>query len=312
MSVFKAFLQNEYGHFGVFTATLLIPLIMAAGFAVDYTTACSELANMRQIADGASLAGGGVYDGSNPESAKTVAGNYVKSYLSQLPADVVYDVTATGQTVRVVLKASQPTAFLKIAGITSLPFTASASAISPLRPQSALFIPTKAQGWFYKKISVIVVRPKSQAEEVVGTVTYQPTTHTGGGQGTMSAVPSEVIHLGKYTSLILQMDVKGDGCPLNQEVTVEDQEVTCHESDTQINSRYDVTIRTDDPERSDHLFVDGKQLPKGVIAPLDNILECEKASSHAWEDGGGFEIQDFFYTVTTTCAPDGQFVRLAE
>ncbi|WP_368516919.1 hypothetical protein [Rhizobium sp.] len=51
---------------------------------------------------------------------------------------------------------------------------------------------------------------------MVGTVTYQPTTHNNDGQGTMTAVPSGPITLGQYTKLVLQMDVKDDGCPLGK------------------------------------------------------------------------------------------------
>jgi hypothetical protein len=44
---------------------------------------------------------------------------------------------------------------------------------------------------------------ESPDEVVLGTVTYQPTTHNDSGQGTMTVSPSNTIDLGKYTKLVL-------------------------------------------------------------------------------------------------------------
>jgi hypothetical protein len=125
--------------------------------------------------------------------------------------------------------------------------------------------------------------------------------------------PSGTLNLGKYTKLILQMDIKKDGCNVGEYATVDKKKnVTCTESDNAQYKKFDSVLRTDNPKTSHYLFVEGKQLPEGITSPLDDILICGKLSSHAWEDGGGFERQDFFYTAETTCAPDGAFVRLTQ
>jgi hypothetical protein len=267
---------------------------------------------MQQIADSASLAGGQVYDGTNSAAAITAANDFLKGYNSKLPPGTSFNVTFSGQTVKVDLSGTSNPAFMKIAGINQVPLQVTASALAPLKPKTVIFKPTKSQGWYYKKVSIMVVRPKSTAEEVVGTVTYQPTTHEDGGQGGTTVSPSDTMELGKYSALILKMEIKEDGCPLKKAVKMKGQSVTCEDSSTLANSKYNLTLRTDNPDQSYYLFVDGKQLPKGVTTPLDGILVCDKTSNHAWEDGGGFERQDFFYTAKTTCAPDGQFVRLTQ
>jgi Flp pilus assembly protein TadG len=304
--------DDKDGNFAIMTALLAVPLILSAGLAIDYTAASSDRANMQQVADSASLAGGQVYDGTNSSAAIAVANEFLKGYSTKLPPGASFNVTFSGQTVKVDITGNSTPAFMKIAGVNQVPLQVSASALAPLKPKTVLFKPTKSQGWYYKKVSIMVVRPKSSAEVVVGTVTYQPTTHEDGGQGDTIVSPSETIELGKYTALILKMEIKEDGCPLKKAVKMKGQKVTCDDSSTVANSKYNLTLRTDNPDQSYYLFVDGKQLPKGVTTPLDGILVCDKTSNHAWEDGGGFERQDFFYTAKTTCAPDGQFVRLTQ
>ena len=306
------FLNDKSGNFAIVTGLLAIPLMLSAGLAVDYTSASADRTNMQQAADSASLAGGRVFDGTNAAAAKAAAESFLKGYTSNLPAGTTYNVTLTGQTVQVKINGSSKPAFMKIAGVSSVPLTATSSAISPLKPKTVIFKPTKSQGWYYKKVSIMVVRPNSTKEEVVGTVTYQPTTHNDGGQGDTAVTPSGEIELGKYSKLVLQMEIKNDGCPLKKAVKMDGQKVTCTDSTTQANSKYSNTLRTDNPDQSYYLFVDGKQLPKGVTTPLDGILVCDKTSNHAWEDGGDFARQDFFYTAKTTCSPDGQFVRLTQ
>ena len=128
----------------------------------------------------------------------------------------------------------------------------------------------------------------------------------------MVVSPKGTLDLGKYSKLVLQMDIKYDGCNINQQASVSNSKVTCKTSSRQQDKAYNMVLRTDDPAKSNYLFVEGKQLPAGVTSPLDDILVCGKTSNHAWEDGGGFDRQDFFYKVATTCAPDGEFVRLTK
>jgi Flp pilus assembly protein TadG len=308
--------EDRGGNFGIMTALLAVPLMLSAGMAIDYSAATTKRVDLQGLADSAALAGGGTFDGTNEAAAKAAARAYLKTYAQELPTGTEFDVKMSGQTLEVSLSSSSDNAFMDLAGYDTTPISVTAAAISPMKPKKITFTPTKAQGWYYKKVSIIVLRPNGKSgtyrEDVVGTVTYQPQTQADGGQGTMEVLPSSTLELGEYAKLVLQMDIKNDGCGLKEHATVTNSVVTCNKSEAKADKDYNLTLRTDNPDTSHYLFVDGKQLPKGVASPLDAILECEKTSNHAWEDGGGFARQDFFYTAKSICAPNGQFVRLTK
>ncbi|MBN7805603.1 pilus assembly protein [Agrobacterium rosae] len=309
---FNRFLVDRDGNFGIMTALIMVPLLCAAGSALDLSSAHNEQRNMQNIADSAALAGGAIYDGTNTDAVIARAESVLKGAQANLLSNMTYNVSMTGQRVNVTIDAQRTNDFMQIVGIKNLNIGVASETVAPMMPKTINFKPTKAQGWYYKKVTIRVVRPKATVEEVVGTVTYQPTTQSDGGQGTMTVTPTGTFDLGKYTKLVLQMDIKNDGCGTGEKANVVNSKVTCNKSTNLADSKFDLVLRTDNPATSHYLFVEGKQLPKGVNSPLDDILVCGKTSNHAWEDGGGFARQDFFYTVTTTCAPDGTFVRLTK
>jgi Flp pilus assembly protein TadG len=313
MTILKRIADDHGGNFGMMTALMMVPLLFAGGSVIDVSTAYTQKTNMQGIADAAALAGGAVYDGTNNAAAIAKAETFLKGYKDKLPSGATYTVTMTGQNVDVAIQGKSQNSFMQLAGLSSIDVGVTSQSIAPMMPKTVKFTPTVIQGWYWKKVTIRVVRPNSTVEEVVGTVTYQPTTHDDGGQGTKTVSPSGTIDLGKYSKLVLQMDIKNDGCNIGQKASVDNKnKVTCNANTTAEYSKYNLTLRTDNPDTSYYLFVEGKQLPKGVTSPLDDILVCGKTSNHAWEDGGGWDRQDFFYTATTTCAPDGQFVRLTK
>jgi Flp pilus assembly protein TadG len=317
------FLSDRSGNFGMLTALLATPLILVSGLAIDYSTASVQQTHLQEISDGAALAGGKIFDGTNLTQAKAAAENFIKGYAAAVPG-MTSSITADGRTLQVSLTGSVDTAFMKIANFNSVDVKASAAAVAPVKPQKVTFTPTKAQGYWFKIVSIIVVRPNSTKEVVLGTVTYQPTTQNDSGQGTMIANPEGVIDLGQYTKLVLQMDIKSDGCPLGAYASVSNDSkrtVTCttiaskdkNKSQYKGYFSYSNTLRTDNPQTSDYLFVDGKQMPQGINFPLESYFGCSKPQSHAWEDGGGWDRQDIFYTVSSDCSgADGNFVRLTQ
>lgn len=309
---FSHFIQDRGGNFAMISALIAVPLLYAAGSAVDLSAAYNERTNMQGIADSAALAGGATYDGTNTSDAIAKAKNFLKGNVSKLPSGATYDVSMNGSTVQVTINGKYANQFMQVAGVSTLNLAVGSQAIAPEKPKTVDFEPTKAQGYYYKKVTIRVVRPNTTAEVVVGTVTYQPNTHANSGQGTMTVDPANVIDLGKYSKLVLQMDIKNDGCPTGYKAIVDGDKVSCDKTGKLAYANYNLTLRTDNPDTTNYLFVEGKQLAQGVTSPLEDILVCGKTSNHAWEDGGGWERQDFFYTVTTTCAPDGQFVRLSK
>lgn len=321
------FAADKSGNFAMLTAVVLPVFLVAAGSAVDFGVARSERTNLQDIADGAVLAGGGVFDGTNFSTAKAMAEKFIKAQSTGATDEETsqnassedgklgvlrYKISAVDKTLTVAMTETVPTTLMKIAAINSVNVGVTASALSPMKPEKITFTPTKAQGWYFKKISILVLRKGATTEELLGTVTYQPTTQTDGGQGTYVAKPAGVIDLGKYTNLALRMDIKNDGCDVGYKATVKNSAVTCNKSTKSADQSYNSVLRTDDPATSNHLFVDGKQVPLGVKASLEKYFGCTQKQEHAWEDGGGWDRQDFFYTVTATCGADGTYVRLVK
>ncbi|NSY20044.1 TadE/TadG family type IV pilus assembly protein [Neorhizobium sp. AL 9.2.2] len=311
-------LQDRGGNFGMITALVATPLIIAAGGAIDYTLATREKVSAQGVADSAALAGARVFNGTNAGAAKVAAERFLAGYAKSLPAGMTYNVSMTGQTVLVTVSGSSQNAFLGMVGLKTIPIGVAASAIAPMKPKSVTFTPKQAQGFWYKKVSILVTRAGSSAEQAIGTVIYQPKTQQNSGQGDMTISPGEEFELGKYSKLVLQMEVKQDGCPLEYKAKVHpNKDVFCEklgkgQAGYTASLKYDTVLRTDDPNTSHYLFVDKVQMPKNASSPLDKILECDQKVNHAWEDGGGFERQDFFYTAASVCAPDGEFVRLTK
>jgi Flp pilus assembly protein TadG len=250
--------RDRGGNFGIMTALLMVPLSIAAGLAVDYSTSMNEQGHLQEIADGAALAGGKIFDGTNLADAQTVAKAFVNAYASSIPKDTTAQITANGRTLQVSLGGSVATSLMQLANVNSVSIGAMAAATAPEKPQKVTLTPTKAQGYYYKVISIIVVRPGTTKEVVLATITYQPNTHNNSGQGPMVQLPGGEIDLGQYTKLVLQMDIKNDGCPIGQAASVSSKnEVSCSTSSTQANSKYNLTLRTDNPATSNYLFVDG-------------------------------------------------------
>lgn len=321
------FASDRGGNFAIMTALLAVPLITAAGAAVDYSQAIQQRSNLQQIADGAALAGGKVFDGTNLATAQAEAQKFITAYASTTLADLSYTMTANDRVFSVSLVGSMPTSLMKIANVNSINIGVNSSATAPAKPDVVTLTPTQAQGYYYKIITIRVVRPGDTAETVVGTVVYQPTTHNNSGQGTMTATPSGPIALGNYTKLVLQMAIEDSGCAPGYTATVDTNTrsstynaVTCTapkqssgkgKNSTSTTATYDLTLRTDDPNTSNYLFVNGTELPQGVTLPIENYFGCSATQTHAWEDGGGWDRQDFFYTISSQCSSaDGDAVRL--
>ncbi|MET0747667.1 MAG: TadE/TadG family type IV pilus assembly protein [Rhizobium sp.] len=311
----KRFVNDRGGNFAIMTALLAVPLIISAGVAVDYSSAYVERTNLQQIADGAALAGGKVFDGTNLAAAQTEAVKFITAYASTTPASLSYTMTGTSDRVfQVALNGAVPTSLMKIGNVNSVNIAVTSQATAPAKPTIVTLTPTQAQGWYYKIVTIRVVRPGATAETILGTVTYQPTTHNNSGQGTMTVTPSGSITLGDYTKLVLQMDIKYDGCGLKKVAKIgSDASVSCSTTSASSSSKFDLTLRTDDPSTSNYLFVNGSELPQGVIIPIENYFGCQAPQKHAWEDGGGWATQDIFYTISSTCiSADGDAVRLTQ
>ncbi|UGX85410.1 pilus assembly protein TadG-related protein [Phyllobacterium meliloti] len=314
MKKFRDFLKDTSGATALTFGLLLVPLLGVTGLAVDYSMASSERANLQNAADAAALAGAAVFTGSNSQEAENLARGYLRANLGDKANSANISVSAKDQKVTVDIGGQTNTLFMQLLKQDTVKIGVTSAAFAPLKPTSASITVGDVYGWYYKRVTIVGMTPAG-SEKMLGTVIYNPYDHRGAnGRGTGSTVPNKnqmtTINLDGFDKLYLKMEVKQDGCGLGyKNPDTNARYVKCVVDNSKIN--YDLTLKTNNGQQANYLFVDGKQLPVDQVPKILDILSCTGTHQHAWEDGGGWDQQDFFYTVVTTCkAVDGENVRL--
>jgi Flp pilus assembly protein TadG len=317
MKRLREFLKDRRGVTALTFALLLVPIMGMTGLVVDYSIASNERSKLQDAADAAALAGASIFTGANASAAEARARAYLKANLGA-EADtiaVTFKFDAKNHNVTANLSGQTSTMFMHLLNQNNVSVGVTSTALAPLKPTTASITVDSVYGYWFKRVSIIVVR--NGVEVVVGTITYTAVDHSGGGgRGTGKTVPDlntpTTYNLGDYTKLYLKMEIKNDGCDIGYRNNSSTNIVNCVASTKSQYANYNSTLRTDDPTTVDHLFVDGTQLALGSTPPLDNLLNCDSTPhSHAWEDGGGWAQQDFFYHVSAACkSVDGENVRL--
>ncbi|EJN05155.1 TadE/TadG family type IV pilus assembly protein [Phyllobacterium sp. YR531] len=321
MKKIRNFLKDRSGATAVTFALLLVPIVGMTGLAVDYTRASTDRARLQGAADSAALAGASVFTGLNKSAAEESARAYLRGNLGAEADKVKITFSAADQRVTVAISGETNSLFMQLLNKDKVAIGVTSQALAPLKPTSVKFYPGDMYGWYYKKVSIVVV--KGGKETVVGTISYTseyrsgPNSASGRGTGKKETIPPSGtnIDLGEFDSLYLKMEVKNDGCPIGQKYSADPKDsnhTICVTSNASADSKYNKTLRTDDVNTVHYLFVDGVQLKQGSKPPLDDLFNCDGSRlKHAWEDGGGFALQDFFYEVTSGCkAVDNENVRL--
>ncbi|WFU11742.1 pilus assembly protein TadG-related protein (plasmid) [Rhizobium sp. CB3090] len=147
------FVRSKSGNFGMITALLAVPLIGAAGLAVDFSNALSLRSQLYEAANAAALgaisesssgvaaamamSGDGVVTIGQDEARKLFFGQLASDW-KNVPVNVDISVTKTANVVtsNITFHATVPTSFLQILGDSSIPIAGSASA----QYQTASFI----------------------------------------------------------------------------------------------------------------------------------------------------------------------------
>ena len=240
------------------------------------------------------------------------------------------------------------TVFMKIARINSMSTTASATVELPAASvaSNVTFSLTGAYGWWWKQVDLYVHVAGAGSDTLLASYVYQPynlSASSGRGTGTTSAsflssgamVTGPVatgVNLGSnYDNAYLKMTVYTDGCgPGMAGYTTSSGSVTtqnCVASGTRVQTgtnRYGQptyttytksaspnVYSTNDASRAQYLFVNGNQLPDNDTPTIFTLLPCGQTSTHAWEDGGGWDNQDIFFNMTTTCSANPNYTSAA-
>lgn len=151
MRVLGSFLKDKSGNFGILTAVLLVPIVGAAGMAVDYGHALSVRSDLMDVADSAALgaisegsAGYKAYQAMTEDGEVTIAENDGKAFflaqrsssttsaeLADMPIDVDINVARlNGQvTSTATFTAQIPTTFMRVLGQDSIKVSGAATAV---------------------------------------------------------------------------------------------------------------------------------------------------------------------------------------
>lgn len=320
MKKIRNFLKDRSGATAVTFALLLVPMVGMTGLAVDYTRASSDRSRLQGIADSAALAGASVFTGENKAAAEASARAYLHANLGAEMDKLQVGFDTSNQRVIVSLTGETNTLFMKVLAKEKVAIGVLAEALAPLKPSSAEIQIGAAYGHWAKKVSVIVIRPGTTKEVVLGTVIYEASdlsAENGRGTGKTIIDPADgKIMLGEYKEFFLRMEVKQKPCNIGRyDSNTSSRYVTCSPTTSSEYKNYDLKFTTNDPAQSKYLFVGDtadtlKQLEDG--ATLEELLDCDQQwHFHGWEDGGGWDKQDFFYKIKAACkAVDGEYVRL--
>lgn len=221
MFMTKAFNTSENGNVAVIFALALVPIMAMLGAAVDYSAASTAKLNLQNAVDVAVLAAA-----KEPDTTKrnALGQAFMASNLRQ-SAVVSSFVTNADGTVTGTASWNFPTSFSGFVGMSSIALGAKVTVDGIAQPPSELYFKAiSAQGWYWKKIDLIVQNAGTTTETTLASYVYQMTSkNTSGGTlvasyndgtGAMVAGPlDKTITLQKnYQNLYLKMTVYEDGC----------------------------------------------------------------------------------------------------
>ena len=179
MKQIRNFLKDRSGATAITFALLLVPIMGMTGLAVDYSLASNERSQIAERRRSAALAGASIFTGSNSAAAEARAKAYLKANLGDGSGQgVTIKFTAANQKVNVAISGGTNTLFMHLLKQDKVEIGVNATALAPLKPQLRKSLPVTVYGWYFKKVSIVVVRPGGTTEDTVGTVTYTAKDHS--------------------------------------------------------------------------------------------------------------------------------------
>lgn len=270
-SIVLDFLKARTGNYAVLFALALMPLAIAIGVGIDVTRAVDQKNENQNALDAAVLAVTGAK--TNAEAARMLRDVYAANKGMGTP--VLRDFSKTQTSIHVLADASydNPNAFASILRHNTTTVKVTSEAERKTKLASLQIRPTGASGAWSKWVTLHVVDQADKDTEL-GYITYTYNGSYGGWNGDITSNLS-----------------------FSRPVTVKDAKKIYFK----MYSREFGTTRTDDPNTARFLFIDGRQLPNGTLVNLADRIGCGITRRFSWEDGGGWSVQDFHFTVTGGC-----------
>lgn len=287
------YLKKTEGNVVIIFALSLAMLTVSAGAALDYATALSAKTANQGALDSAVLAAAAQAK-SQGDAKKLVAKYFAANGGEGSVIDVKFNGSGSAVTVSATSEFAKQNAFGGILHVSTTDILTSSTAQTSSAVTSMTVEPVSASGAWSKKMTLHNV-DKAGVDTVLGSISYA-FGMTSIATGTITTDIKGPITIPNPESVYFQMDIDKD--PAHSWYT-----------------EYIGTgvMKTNDPETSYFMFVDGKLLPKGTAVNLATYIPCDQKVQVAWEDGGNFSGQDFFFNVTGKCTISaGTPVRLSE
>ena len=126
---FADFAKETGGNFAIMAAILMVPMLVAAGMAIDYTTLVTDNSNLQEAVDVAVIAAVIPAKATDAER-EAIAEKYIRSNYRGIFRNSNLSIipNASGREVSVLAQASITTSIMNIAGVSSIDHNASATA----------------------------------------------------------------------------------------------------------------------------------------------------------------------------------------
>ncbi len=131
-NIFSAFIRRTEGQVSVLMALAAVPLLIAAGAAIDRVRLDNARTEMQAAVDGAAMAAALAETGTD-QQRKAIAQTYFKqNFAHSARLSYALDVKVNADNVVVTARALQPTSFMRLAGIDNSPLEATADVMRSL------------------------------------------------------------------------------------------------------------------------------------------------------------------------------------
>jgi hypothetical protein len=237
-----------------------------------------------------------------------------------------------GASMRVTTNYSMPTVFMSIIGQPYLGLSAAASVSKPVKLKSASFKLDGVTGAWDKTVTMMGRLTSTSPYLPLLQMIYTATNIGGWGTTVLSTPDPKSKKAIKWidfqridcTALrtCTRKNLSGDGTAAI-DISAMDDVYLQMDISAKVGKVYwwfkepVVTLKSNDPNTSDQMFVEGKAIPKGTIVSMVQAIGCnEQWVEQRWEDGGGsqgmtaWEGTDFRYEVKGGCTTSGGSVRL--
>lgn len=285
--MFKKFAADRTGTVAITSAIVAIPLLLAAGMAIDVSNSFRIRSENQNALDAAVLTA--IHETSASGARKTLAKAYVGNGGTGNIANMNFTDDATGRSLSASTTLAKKNDFAGIVGQSRTNISVASKAMSKPSLSELKIKPIYAGGTYRKLMRLFDVAANGTPKEILN-IKYSTSGTSGTGTMAMTPSSSSFLTIQNPSSLYFTMEIDP--------------------TSAYIDASTKLRLATNDPATSHHLFVDRKQLPANTVVNIANYVPCGKTALFEWEDGGNFTKQDFGFEVTGNCkvTPDSPVV----